>query len=361
MSEYENLNKTNQPFFEEYQQVLVEIFASGWFILGKHVQSFENEFAAYCNTSHFVGVSSGLDALSLALRAFNFPKGSEVIVPSHTFSATILAIIQNELTPILVEPDIATYNINPALIEQHISSKTVAIIPVHLYGKCCDMDKIMTIANRHNLKVIEDAAQAHGALYKSQKAGTFGDIGAFSFYPSKNLGALGDAGGAIVKSDKIANEMRILRNYGSSKKYYNKEVGFNARLDEIQAAFLRIKLRKLDHINRHKQELAKVYLNELKDDFIKPVLQDNCQDVFHIFAIRHPKREQLREYLLRHGVKTEIHYPIAINRQEAFAHIFGKIETPIAQKINDTVLSLPIAYFHTQEDIYQVTNILNKF
>lgn len=361
MIEYENLHKTNQHLLKDYQKAFTEVFDSGWFVLGMNVKKFEEEFATYCNTSHCVGLSSGLEALQLGLKAFNFPKGSEVIAPSNTYIATILSILHNDLQPVLVEPDLKTYNIDESLIEQKITSKTVAIIPVHLYGKCCRMDRIMELAQRYSLKIIEDAAQAHGATFKGQKAGSFGDIGAFSFYPTKNLGALGDAGGVITNNMQLASSLKMLRNYGSQKKYYNDKVGFNARLDEIQAAFLRLKLKKIEEINSHKKKLAQIYLKELNNDFIKPVVHPDYEDVYHIFAIRHPKRNKLRKYLLKNKIKTDIHYPIPPNKQKAMQGILSHIATPLAQKIHDTILSLPIAYFHTEDDIYKVITVLNKF
>lgn len=359
--EYENLGKLNQPFFEEYKQAFSETMNSGWYILGKAVQSFEKDYATYCETSHCVGVANGLDALFLCLKAFDFKPGSEVLVPSNTYIATILAIVQNGLNPILVEPDINTYNINPREIESAITPKTVAIMPVHLYGKLCEMGTIQAIANKHQLKIIEDCAQAHGATYKNKKAGNWGHFGAHSFYPTKNLGALADAGAITCNEAELAANIRMLRNYGSKEKYYNEVVGYNSRLDEIQAAFLLIKLQKLDAINDHKRNLARLYLEQLKDDFIKPVVQPDFKDVYHIFNIRHPRRNQLREYLLKHNIKTEIHYPVAPNKQAAMKGILDKFETPIAEEIHQTTLSLPISYFHTEQDILGVIDVLNKF
>ncbi len=361
MIEYENLGKLNAPFFNEYQTVFADTMQSGWYILGNRVKNFELEFANYCNTKYCIGVANGLDALILALRAFNFSAQSEIIVPSNTYIATILSIIHNNLKPVLVEPDITTYNIDPLKIEAAITPNTKAIMLVHLYGKVCDMDAIKAIAQKHNLKIIEDCAQAHGAEYKNQKAGSFGDIGAFSFYPTKNLGALADAGAMTCNEDALADTIRSLRNYGSHKKYYNELVGFNSRLDEVQAAFLSVKLKYLDKINQHKRELAKIYLENLKPDFIKPVTHADYKDVYHIFNIRHPKRDALKEYLLRHEIKTEIHYPVAPNKQKAMMGIIDHFQTPIAEKIHQTTLSLPLSYYHTADDIARVTEVMNKF
>lgn len=361
MIEYENLGNLNAPFFEEFSNAFKRVLKSGWYILGNEVKQFEKEFAGYCNTQSCIGVANGLDALILALRAFNFERGSEVIVPSNTYIATLLSILHNDLKPVLVEPDIATYNINPTLIEQAISPSTKAIMIVHLYGKLCDMEAINTIAKKYNLKVIEDCAQAHGAAFKGKKAGSFGHTGAFSFYPTKNLGALADAGAITTNDDSLAEAYRSLRNYGSQKKYYNDLVGFNSRLDEVQAAFLSVKLKSLDKINEHKNKLAKVYFSQLKSDFIKPVVEDNYYDVFHIFCVRHQQRDKLKEYLFKNGIKTEVHYPVPPNKQKAMIGILDKVETPIAEEIHNTTLSLPISYFHTIDDVSMVTDIMNKF
>lgn len=359
MIEYESLGRLNKSFEEEYLQCFKDLLDSGWYILGKQVTIFEEAFAQYCGTKHCIGVASGLDALMLALRSFDFPAGSEVLVPSNTYIATILSILQCGLKPVLVEPDIHTYNIDPLKIEEKINCNTKAIMVVHLYGKACDMDPIMQIANKYELPVIEDCAQAHGAMYKGQKVGTFG-IGAFSFYPTKNLGALGDAG-AITTNDPEKNDLfRALRNYGSKIKYQNDYIGYNSRLDEIQAALLSVKLKYLDQINLHKRSLAAIYLKELKDDFIKPNVSTECFDVYHIFNIRHPKRDKLKEYLLKSGIKTEIHYPIPPHRQKAM-HGILEGEYPISEEIHHTTLSLPISFGYFEDDICRVVDILNKF
>jgi dTDP-4-amino-4,6-dideoxygalactose transaminase len=361
MIEYENLAKLNRSFFAEYEQAFKETLQSGWYILGNKVKTFENEFASYCHTKHCVGVANGLDALQLALHAFGFEKGSEVLVPSNTYIATILSVVQNGLQPVLVEPDITTYNIDPKKIEEKITPKTKAILLVHLYGKVCEMDAILALAKKHNLKVIEDCAQAHGAKFKNTIAGNFGNFGAFSFYPTKNLGALADAGAVTCNDDELADKIRTLRNYGSKIKYCNDVVGFNSRLDEVQAAFLSVKLKKLDAINDHKRMLAAIYQKEIKQDFIKPVVDENFYDVFHIYNIRHEKRNVLKEHLLKHDIKTEIHYPLAPNKQKAMVGILDNQPTPIAEEIHETTLSLPISYYHTTEDIYKVIEAINKF
>ncbi|MCD6019426.1 MAG: putative pyridoxal phosphate-dependent enzyme [Bacteroidetes bacterium] len=361
MIEYENLNNLNKPLFEEYKTAFSEVLESGWYILGNKVKEFEKQFAAYCKTSHCVGVANGLDALNLSLRAFGFEKGSEVLVPSNTYIATILSIVDNDLQPILVEPDIETYNIDPKLLEQAITPKTKAIMVVHLYGKVCDMDPILEIAKKHNLKVIEDCAQSHGAKYKGKLSGSFGDYAAHSFYPTKNLGALGDAGAVTTNNEQLANRIKVLRNYGSEVKYYNEIVGVNSRLDELQAALLLVKLKYMEQITSHKRELASVYMKSLKSDFIKPKEDPDYYDVYHIFNIRHPKRDALKEYLLKHEIKTEIHYPVAPNKQRAMQSILNTQHTPIAEEIHQTTLSLPISYFHTKETIQKVVDVMNTF
>jgi dTDP-4-amino-4,6-dideoxygalactose transaminase len=361
MIEYENLNNLNKSLFDEYRAAFNEVLESGWYILGNKVKAFEKQFASYCSTSHCVGVANGLDALNLSLRAFNFERGSEVLVPSNTYIATILSIVDNGLQPILVEPNINTYNIDPDLLEQAITPKTKAIMVVHLYGKVCDMDPILAIAKKYNLKVIEDCAQSHGAKYKGKLSGSFGDYAAHSFYPTKNLGALGDAGAVTTNNEELASKIKILRNYGSEVRYYNEMVGVNSRLDELQAALLLVKLKYMESITSHKRDLASIYLSGLKSDFIKPQVHADYYDVYHIFNIRHSKRDALKEYLLKHDIKTEIHYPVAPNKQKAMLGILDKQQTPIAEEIHQTTLSLPISYFHTKETIQKVVEVMNAF
>jgi dTDP-4-amino-4,6-dideoxygalactose transaminase len=361
MIEYENLQKLNKPFFQEYKKVFSETLDAGWFILGNRVKRFEEEFATYCGTSYCAGLANGMDAITLALRTFEFEKGSEVLVPSNTYIATILSVLHNGLKPVPVEPDVHTYNMDPGRIEEMISPKTKAIVVVHLYGKVCDMTRIILIAQKHNLKIIEDCAQAHGAKFKGRIAGSFGEFGAFSFYPTKNLGALADAGGITCNSKELIDKIKVLRNYGSNVKYYNEMIGFNSRLDEIQAAFLSIKLRSLNTINTHKRELAFLYLEGLKGDFIKPQLHSDYLDVYHIFNIRHPKRDELKAWLLKHEIGSEIHYPVAPNKQKAMKGILDKYDTPIAEEIHKSTLSLPVSYFHTPSEIQRVIEVLNKF
>ena len=328
MIEYENLRKVNEPFFAELRRSFDSTLESGWYILGGNVETFEQAFASYCGVRHCIGVASGLDALLLSLVSFDFPRDAEVIVPSNTYIATILAILNAGLKPVLVEPDIRTYNIDPRLIAEKITRNTVAIMVVHLYGKVCEMEPIMDIAKKNNLRLIEDCAQAHGARYRSRKAGTFGDCAAFSYYPTKNLGAFGDAGAVLTDDENIARKIQMLRNYGSLRKYYNDVVGFNSRLDEIQAGFLSVKLKRLDDINQHKRELAKLYMDNLKDDFIKPVVNEDYFDVYHIFTIRHPERNTIREYLLKKEIQTEVHYPVPPHKQKAMKNILSQYDCP---------------------------------
>jgi dTDP-4-amino-4,6-dideoxygalactose transaminase len=360
--EYENLGKLNAPFLRAYSEAFEKVATKGWYILGESVKAFEEEFASYTGTKYAIGLASGLDALILGLKVFDFPAGSEIIVPSNTYIATILAVIQCGFKPVMVEPDAFTFNINPAFIEAAITQKTKAIIPVHLYGKCCDMPLILTLAKKYDLKIIEDCAQAHGAKVGEQKAGGFGEIGAFSFYPTKNLGALGDAGAITTNDAALADKLLYLRNYGSKEKYYNKYVGYNSRLDELQAAFLRIKLQSLDDINKHKRNLAKQYLAGIKNNkIILPTVDDVFFDVYHIFCVQTENRKALRDYLEINNIKTEIHYPVAPHKQAGYASVFNGLSFPISEKLHDTVLSLPISYFHSVDDVNIVINVLNKY
>jgi dTDP-4-amino-4,6-dideoxygalactose transaminase len=360
MIEYENLRKVNQPYFKEFNTVFNNVLESGWFVLGHNVDEFEKEFADYINTSHCVGLASGLDALSISLKVLNLKPKSEVIVPSNTYIATILSVLISGNVPVLVEPDLATYNIDPGRIEDAITSKTRAIIVVHLYGKPCDMDPIIDICNRHNLYLIEDCAQAHGAEYKGKKAGSFGDMAAFSFYPTKNLGCLGDGGALATNNPDYAKKVRLIRNYGSEKKYYNEYQGVNSRLDEIQAAFLRVKLKHLNEIVSHKRELAATYFEGISSEFIKPSVHPDYFDVYHIFNIRHKKRDELKKYLLENGVKTDIHYPVPPHKQKAMKFM-NDLKFPISEEIHCTTLSLPISTFHMIDDILSIIKILNNF
>lgn len=358
--EYENLAKSNAMFYDEYCHAFQAVLQSGWFILGKRLQDFEEAFAKSVGSKHCIGLASGLDALFLAIKALNLPKNSEIIVPSNTYIATILAIINNGLKPILCEPNTHTYNIESAQIEKLITPHTKAILLVHLYGKPCHMPQIIALAKKHNLYIIEDCAQAHGAMYDNQKVGSFG-IGCFSFYPTKNLGALGDSGAITTSDDNLAQTLRALRNYGSHQKYVNDYIGYNSRLDEIQAAMLTIKLQKLAFITEHKRMLASLYLQHLDAKaFILPQVEEACFDVYHIFNIRHKRRDALKAYLLEQGIMTDIHYPIPPHKQKAMQpYLSGNY--PISEEIHATTLSLPIALFHTQKDILRVVDSINAW
>lgn len=361
MIEYENLKNLNQPFFEEFKSSFARTLESGWFIMGKSLESFEKEFAEYCGTKYCIGVANGLDALILSIKALDIPKGSEIIVPSNTYIASVLAIVDAGCVPVLVEPDIKTYNIDPFRIEEKITNKTKAILVVHLYGKACEMDPILEICKKYQLRLVEDCAQAHGAKYKNQKVGTFGHANGFSFYPTKNLGALGDGGAVTTNDEDVAKKLKKLRNYGSGEKYYNDIIGYNSRLDEMQAAFLSIKLKRLDQINEHKRKLAAIYFQNLKEDFILPALEKTAFDVFHIFNVLHPRRDQLKEYLLKNNIKTEIHYPVPPHKQNGYKHFFKGEHYSIAEDIHKTTLSLPVSFCHTETEVMRVVEIMNKF
>jgi len=361
MIRYEDLYQVNKNFFQAFRENFNLVLESGRFILGDRVRQFEIDFASYHDSPYCIGVGNGLDALVLSLKALELKPGSEVIVPSNTYIATILAILHADLIPVMVEPDINTYNIDPLKIEAAVSMKTKAIMVVHLYGRCCDMDEVRKICQLHKLILLEDCAQSHGAKYKNQLCGTFGECAGFSFYPTKNLGCLGDGGAVLCKDEKIAEMIRSLRNYGSSKKYYTDYLGYNSRLDEIQAAFLQVKLKFLEQINGHKRKLAALYIKNLKKDFISPVEDADHFDVYHIFPVRHPQRDKLRAYLLQSGIETEVHYPLPPHQQQALKNIFKKSSYPISETIHDTIVSLPCSFAHSAENIYQVIETMNKF
>ncbi|MHC1737519.1 MAG: DegT/DnrJ/EryC1/StrS family aminotransferase [Ignavibacteriaceae bacterium] len=361
MIEYENLGESNKKFFSEYLAAFQHTLNSGWYILGNNVKNFEIDFAQYHFSRFCIGVNSGLDALILGLKGFDFPPGSEIIVPSNTYIATILAIIHCGHKPVLVEPDIRTYNIDPDKIEEKITPRTKGMMIVHLYGKPCDMDRIMEIKKKHNLVLIEDCAQSHGAKYNDKLTGTFGELGAFSFYPTKNLGALGDGGAIITNDPLLATTLKRLRNYGSDVKYYNEIIGFNSRLQEFQAGFLSVKLKYLDEITKHKRKLASIYNDKLSDEFIKPVSDWKYYDVFHIYNVRHPKRDELRKYLLENGIKTEIHYPVPPHKQKAMIGIIEEKHFPVSEEIHATTLSLPISFGNSEMEISEVVEVMNKF
>ncbi|MDD4527934.1 MAG: DegT/DnrJ/EryC1/StrS family aminotransferase [Candidatus Margulisbacteria bacterium] len=361
MIPYENLGLVNEDFLNELNDVSLEVLKSGWYVLGKRVLEFEAKFAEYNNAKYCIGVANGLDALTISLMTFGFEKGSEVIVPANTYIATILAILHSGLTPVLVESELDTYNLNPLKVQEKITIKTKAIMVVHLYGKPVKMNEIIRIAKQNNLKIVEDCAQAHGANIDGKKVGTFGEAGAFSFYPTKNLGCIGDGGAIITNDENVYQKAKMYRNYGSTVKYYNEVVGYNSRLDELQAAFLSVKLKYLDDINLHKRKLAEVYDKELTNKVIKPIRIDNFYDVFHIYPIRVPERDKLKKFLIDNGVGTEIHYPLQPAKQNALKGMFDYLDYPIAEEIHNTILSLPISYAHSEEDVKIVCSLINQF
>jgi dTDP-4-amino-4,6-dideoxygalactose transaminase len=345
---------------DELEAAATRVIRSGWYVLGQEVQAFETEFAVYVGAKHCIGVANGLDALILSIEALQLPRGSEVLVASNTYIATVLAIVRAGHKPVLVEPELETFNMNPARLADALTPKTRAICVTHLFGKTCRMDAIGAFAREHDLKVVEDCAQSHGAKLAGKMTGTFGDAGCFSFYPTKNLGAFGDAGAVVTDDDTLADQLRHLRNYGSKQKYVNRYVGVNSRLDEIQATLLRVKLRHLDKMTEHKRILAGIYFAELPDWVDKPVCRPDEFDVFHIYGIRYSKRDALRQYLLDHGVKTEIHYPIPPHRQEAMNGILSG-DYPIADALHTTELSLPISVGHTPEDVRAVCKVIAQY
>ena len=338
-----------------------DIYESGWFIHGNEVKDFENNFAKYIGCKYCVGVGNGLDAITLALRALGIKKGDEVIVPSNTFIATVLAISQVGATPILVDTDLDTYNISYKAIEKNITSKTKAIIVVHLYGQSADMDEIVKICKDNNLFLVEDCAQAHGALYKGRKVGSFGDISCFSFYPGKNLGALGDGGAVLTNNKKYEEKLRAISNYGSDKKYHHIYKGINSRLDEIQAGFLNVKLKYIDEMIKERCRIANRYLNEIKNDkIILPTIGGNRNHVWHIFAIRTKNRDQFQKYLKDNGIDTMIHYPISIAKQEAYKND-NINDLKNAEIIANEELSLPLYYGMSDDVIDYIIEIINKY
>lgn len=372
MIKFLDLQKINAVYQEQFQEKLKLILDKGWFILGDEVQLFEINLANYCGTKHCIGVGNGLDALVLIFKGYiqlgKLQKGDEVLVPANTYIASILAILQADLVPVLVEPRLETYNLNPDLIPAKITPKTKAILVVHLYGQLAEMEAINNLAEQHNLLIVEDAAQAHGAsiqcsVFSAQsiekQAGNLPHAAAFSFYPGKNLGALGDAGAISTNDDALAKVIHSLRNYGSEKKYQNEYIGINSRLDELQAAFLNVKLPHLDADNDKRKEIANRYLLEIKND---KIVLPTCEQshVFHLFVIRTENREALQEYLLQNGIETMIHYPIPPHKQKAFAE-WNNQSFPITEKIHKEVLSLPISPVMTMDEVDFVIQILNSY
>lgn len=360
-----DLKGINAQYREELVQVAADVIDSGWYIQGHYVETFEREFADYCGTKHCIGVANGLDALILTLRAWKelgrLIEGDEVIVPANTYIASILAITENGLKPVLVEPDEKTYNLSGALVEKAITSKTKAILAVHLYGQLAPMTEINAIAERFDLLVLEDSAQAHGACINGQKAGSWGDASGFSFYPGKNLGSLGDAGAVTTNDDELAQTIRALGNYGSNKKYENLYQGVNSRLDEMQAAMLTVKMKYLDIETEKRRAVAKAYLDGISNPEIQlPIINDEESHVFHLFVIRTSKREKLQQYMQNAGVQTLIHYPIPPHHQKAFNNFF-KFELPITEMLHKEVLSLPIYPTLGQTSIEIISKLINEY
>lgn len=366
MIKFLDLQKINLTHQQEIEERILKTFRSGWYLLGNEVQQFEQNLAQYIGAPNAVGVANGLDALRLILRAYIemgvMAKGDEVIVPANTYIASVLAISDNGLVPVLVEPDIHTYNIDIKKIEEKITGKTKAIMVVHLYGRIAFSDELQTLANQYGLKIIEDNAQAIGAVWNGTKSGNLGDAAGFSFYPGKNLGALGDAGAVTTKDDGLAKTIRALANYGSNQKYVNIYQGLNSRLDEIQAAVLDVKLKYIDQENSRRREIAKRYLDEIKNP--KITLPENPGDeaehVWHLFVIRTQNRDELQQYLTENGVQTLIHYPIPPHKQHAYREMNNQ-SFPITEKIHEDVLSLPISPVMEDAEVQQVMEKLNKF
>ncbi len=348
---------------QELRGAFKRVYESSWYIDGKELSAFEEAFAKYCTTKYCVGTGNGLDALMLALRALNIGEGDEVIIPSNTYIATALAVTYVGAMPIFVEPVLETFNIDPTKIEAKITAKTKAIMPVHLYGQPCDMEPIMEIAKKHNLVVVEDCAQAHGATYKGQVIGSFGDAAGFSFYPGKNLGALGDAGAAVTNDEAVAQKIRALGNYGSDYKYHHIFKGHNSRLDEMQAAFLAAKLPHLDRMNQERRLVAGRYLSEITNPLVTlPYVIEDVVPVWHVFAIRCDYRDDLADFLKENGISTNKHYPIPMHLQECYQDLnIAKGSLPIAEEISATQLSIPMYYGMSDDQITHVIETINKF
>lgn len=354
------------PYLElkaELDAAYQRVMQSGWYILGQEVEAFEREFAAYVGVDYCVGVGNGLDALHLILRAYGIGPGDEVIVPANTYIATWLAVSYAGASPVPVEPVECTYNLDPQRIEAAITPRTKAILAVHLYGQTADMVPVNNLAQRYGLRVIEDAAQAHGACYRGRKAGSLGDAAGWSFYPGKNLGALGDAGAVTTNDAGLAERVRVLRNYGSKVKYYNDVKGFNSRLDPLQAAFLGVKLQHLEDWNAHRAKVATIYLRELArvPDITLPFVPEWAEPAWHLFVIRHPQRDKLQKYLTRTGIGTLIHYPVPPYLQEAYRDLGLPIGTfPVTEAMHRDVLSLPMGPHLQLEQVYQVVDALTE-
>lgn len=358
-----DLGRLNAPHQVRIRAAVERVLASGWYVLGPEVTAFETAFAHYVGAKHCVGVANGLEALTLVLKAWALPPGSEVIVPSNAYIASVLAVTQAGLTPVLAEPDPRTHTLDPDRLAAALSERTRAVLPVHLYGRCTDMAPIMAFARMHDLLVLEDAAQAHGATYRGKQAGTLGHAAGFSFYPTKNLGALGDAGAITTNDADLAAELRTWRNYGSAQKYHNDVPGHNSRLDEIQAALLSAKLPYLDQENARRRQLAHRYLTELANvpDLVLPPADTVDQDGWHLFVVRHPQREAFRTYLRDQGVGTDVHYPIPPYRQPAYAGYWPADAFPIADQLHREVVSLPLNPTLTEAEADHIIRAVQSF
>lgn len=358
-------NRLDRGFYqhqEEFEAKAIEVLRSGWYVLGKEVENFENEFASYLGAKHCVGVASGLDALWIAFRILGIGAGDEVIVQGNTYIASVMGITINGATPIFVEPD-EYYNIDATKIEEKITEKTKAVLVVHLYGQASNMKPVVEVCRKYNLRLVEDCAQSHGAKFDGQMTGTFGDIGCFSFYPSKNLGAFGDAGAIVTNDDQIAEDTRVFRNYGSEKRYYNKVVGTNSRLDEMQAGFLRIRLKYLNELAQEKRTICERYLDQMHNNkIILPSIREGATHIWHQFVVRSDERDELIKYLDEKGVGTIIHYPIPPHLSEAYRYLnLREGSLPITEKYAKTVLSLPLYNGMTEEEQMFVINVVNDF
>lgn len=361
MIKFLDLYKINERCRSKIDARIKEILDSGWYLQGKQNEEFSKHFANFCGTKYALGVANGLDALNLIIKAYGFGPGDEIIVPANTYIATILAISENGCTPVLVEPDINTYGINPELIEEKITPHTKAIMVVHLYGQAVPMQKIWELAQKHNLKIIEDSAQAHGAEYQGRRAGNLGDAAGFSFYPGKNLGAMGDAGAVTTNDEALYNKIKAIANYGSDRKYHHIYKGTNSRLDELQAGILDVKLQYLETDNDKRREIARYYRENIKNPLITlPQAYDEKAHVWHVFVVRVKERERFQQYLSDNGIQTVIHYPTAPHKQDAYQE-FSALSLPVTEQIHREVISLPISPVMTQEEIETVVRIVNAF
>jgi dTDP-4-amino-4,6-dideoxygalactose transaminase len=361
MIKFLDLQAINEQYREGIDLSVRRVLDSGWYILGQENEAFCKHFADYCGVPYAVGVANGLDALRLIIQAYEWGAGDEIIVPANTYIASILAISQNGCTPVLVEPDIQTYTLDPNKVEAHITPRTKAIMVVHLYGQVVDMEPIWALAEKYDLKIIEDGAQAHGAFYQGRRVGNLGDAAGFSFYPGKNLGCLGDGGAITTRDETLYKKLKALANYGSHKKYENIFKGHNSRLDEIQAAILDVKLKGLDADNQRRREIAAYYLESIHNPhIILPTVRDERGHVWHLFVIRTDHRDALIDHMNRHNIQTLIHYPIPPHKQEAYQE-WNHLSFPITEDIHHTVLSLPISPVMNQEDVVRVADVVNDF